>query len=209
LAGPLRVSIKEMTLQQQQFGLSEDVAILPPDWPGEGVRELLPGDLTQFAANRGPYRTDLSRFHPFRFDSRTNAGGGLIYFDEVIDAADLATILRAMGVRADLKDYAVFAQSSHDPVQEDYLDQVRIVSTWAIQNGYRIARRPPPQALSVWDLARMFVAGQRVKWTRELLSGTRGGDSDSAKEALGFGFMVEDTEWDIYRIWSRSWLEMK
>ena len=30
-----------------------------------------------------------------------------------------------------------------------------------------------------------------------------------AKEALGFGFMVEDTERRIYRIWSWSWLVPK
>jgi hypothetical protein len=205
----LRISVDKMSVQRQQLGLTEDVAILPPDWPGDGVRELLPGDLTQFAANQGPHRTDLTGFHPFRFDSRTNAGGGLIYFDEVIDPADLATILRAMGVFADLKDYAVFVQSARDPEQEDYLDQVRFVSTWAIQKGYRIARQPPPQTLSVWDVTRMFVAGQRAKWGRVALSGTRGGDGDGAKEELGFGFMVEDTEWMIYRIWSRSWLLMK
>lgn len=200
--------------RQLELGLPDEIEIFAPDWPNDQKhRDIWPGDLSQFAANKGPQRTDLSQFHPFRFDPKINAGGGLIYFDEYADLGDLKASLRLMGVLTDMTEYAAFGASSVNPAQDDFLDQLRLISHYALGNGYFARTRDlRPQSLSLWQVIEAFVAGQRNKWqsTSELsLVGTRGGDDESAKETLGFGFMVEDTEWSIYRIWSRSWLVTK
>jgi hypothetical protein len=203
--------------RQSELGLPDEIELLPPDWPNDNKpREILPGDLSHFAANRGPQRTDLTQFHPFRFDPKINPGGGLIYFDEYVDLSALKVTLQLMGTHVVSTEYAVFAGSSVNPIQDDFLDQLRFVSYYALKNGYYIGSKElHPRALSLGQVIEAFVVGQRKKWSlaghsfSASLAGTRGGDGDGAKEALGFGFMVEDTEWSIYRIWSRSWLVTK
>ncbi|HEX5211801.1 MAG TPA: hypothetical protein VFW22_08725 [Pseudolabrys sp.] len=200
--------------QQIKLGLPGGIEISPPDWPNDQKqRDIWPGDLSQFAANKGPRRTDLSQFHPFRFDPKINAGGGLIYFDEYAGLSELKASLHLMGVLTDMTEYAAFAASSANPVEDDFLDQLRLISHYTLENGYFAkTKNLRPQSLSLWQAIEAFIVGQRRKWqsTSDLsLVGTRGGDNDSAKETLGFGFMVEDTEWSIYRIWSRSWLVTK
>jgi hypothetical protein len=199
--------------RQSELGLPDEVEIFPSDWPHDQKdRDIWPGDLSQFAANKGPWRTDLSQFHPFRFDPRLNAGGGLIYFDEYADLRELKTSLGLMGVLTEMTDYAAFAGSSASPAQDDFLDQLRLIAFYSLENGYfASAKGLRPQPLSIWQVIESFVAGQRNKWgsASHSLAGTRGGDGDGAKETLGFGVMVEDTEWSIYRIWSRSWLITK
>lgn len=203
-------------MQKSDYGLDDGFEILPATWPDDGLaRSLLPGDLTQFAANRGVQRTDLATFHPFRFDPKLHAGGGLIYFDEGIEREELTTVLRLMSVDYVMTDFAIFAAAAEDPAQEDYLAQMRLVSHHALDSGYFIRRRLPVQAKSVLDVVAGFIDRQREIWNPghhpfpSSLRYTRGGDGDSVKEALGYGFMVEDTEWRIYRIWSRSWLVPK
>jgi hypothetical protein len=205
-----------VTTRSEDLELPEGIEILSHGWPADNVaRKLLPGDLSQFAANRGPQKTDLSEFHPFCFDSKINAGGGLIYFDEFAGLDDLKAALAIMGVHTQMRDYAMFAALSDDPQRDDFLDQLRFVSHHALESGYLIWKKLDEQPLSLWEMVEAFIAGQRRKWNSggsafpHTLSGTRGGDGDGAKEALGFGFMVEDTEWRIYRIWSRSWLVLK
>lgn len=197
-------------MMRQDIGLNDDSELLPADWPGDHVeRPLLPGDLSQFAANRGVQKTDLKAFHPFQFDSKVNAGGGLIYFDETIKRDTLKTILGVMGVHYEMMDYAIFAACSANPARDEYLAQVRLVSHHAIECGFFIRKKLPLQPRSAFEILARFTESQCKKWNRTSLFGTRGGDGDSAKETLGFGFMVEDTEWRIYRVWSRSWLLLK
>jgi hypothetical protein len=199
-----------MAVRPQDLGMHEGIAILPSEWPGDGIaRPLLPGDLSQFALNRGPQKTDLATFHPFRADPKINAGGGLIYFDEMIEFETLKEAIGLMGVYCGMQDYAVFAACSADPAKDNYLDQLRFVSHHALDSGYFVRNKLPAQTNSIWQTVEIFIKGQREKWKRGGLAGTRGGDGDGAKEALGFGFMVEDTEWQIYRLWSRSWLILK
>jgi hypothetical protein len=50
--------------------------------------------------------------------------------------------------------------------------------------------------------------GARWAFT-DKLSGTLGGDGDWAKESLAFGFLVENSYWAVYRVWSRPRLVTK
>ena len=203
-------------MQKSDFGLDDRFEILPASWPDDAkARSVLPGDLTQFAVNRGPQTTDLATFHPFRADPKLHGGGGVIYFDEGIERDQLTTVLGLMGVAYTMTDFAIFADCSDDPAQQDYLAQMRLVSHHALESGYFAYQKLPVQPASVLDVIAGFIERQREIWNPghhpfpSSLRFTRGGDGDSVKEALGYGFMVEDTEWQIYRVWSRSWLVPK
>jgi hypothetical protein len=69
----------------------------------------------------------------------------------------------------------------------------------------------PEQRIPIGDYIETFIAEQKGKWNDEHavsrhLSGSLGGDGDWAKESLGFGFAVANTDWGVYRLWSRPWL---
>src|SRR4051812_15424306 len=176
--------VRNMTPRPKDLGLPEDIVLLGPQWPADNVpRQAPPGDLSQFAANQGPRPTDLTQFHPFRFDPKINAGGGLIYFDECAGSDELKATLGLMGVYHGTKDFAVFAGSAHDPAEEHFLDQLRFISLYTLESGYFVWKeRPAAQKHSLWEIMEAFITGQKAKWGRGGLSGTRGGDGDSAKE---------------------------
>jgi hypothetical protein len=72
------------------------------------------------------------------------------------------------------------------------------------------------QPISMVEYVAQFVDEQRLKWNNpdggafpRSLDTLFGGDGDFAKEALCFGFMVENHPWAVYRVWSRAWLVSK
>lgn len=203
------------TFAAPQFGLPDGVEILANDWGSETrFLDVLPGDLSKFALNKGPRMTRLSRFHPFRSDSNVNAGGGLVYFDEFVEPGALAATLQLMGVDGAMRDYALFAGVAERPAREGYLHQLRFVSHRALADGFFTPSGDlSPQPACMLDVVTAFISGERGRWNSGdpmfSLDGMRGGDGDSAKESLGFGVLVEETEWRIYRIWSRAWLVTK
>ena len=207
------------------------VTILGSDWPG---RELPahPGDLTRavpqglglnvpimitpygFGPDLGYYGLDQHSSDPLRGAPTQEACGGLLYFDDGVDTGMLRNALVVIGVHMPRKDYAVFAAEAKEPVTERYLDQVRIISKGALGHFFGVgteARALPDQELTLGEYVERFVAEQKEKWGAfsGKLSGTLGGDGDWAKESLAFGFLVENTYWSVYRLWSRPWLVTK
>lgn len=210
------------------------VTILGSDWPG---RELPahPGDLTRavpqglglnvpimitpygFGPDLGYYGLDQHSSDPLRGAPTQEACGGLLYFDDGVDTGMLRNALVVIGVHMPRKDYAVFAAEAKEPVTERYLDQVRIISKGALGHFFGVgteARALPDQELTLGEYVERFVAEQKEKWGDGYtfsgkLSGTLGGDGDWAKESLAFGFLVENTYWSVYRLWSRPWLVTK
>jgi hypothetical protein len=156
---------------------------------------------------------------PVRGAPLTEPTGGTVYFDESIESDDLATLLRVMHVNMHEKDFVVFAGSARKPIEERYLDQARIMSKRALRGLFgadKEAATLDPQPISMVDYVAQFVGEQRLKWNDPdgnpysiRLDGRFGGDGDFAKEALCFGFMVENQPWAVYRVWSRAWLVTK
>lgn len=142
--------------------------------------------------------------------------GGTVYF-ETSRAERIEPMFGAMGVRLDSKDYSAFAASSSNPVESRYVDQLKFVSHGALRSLFNVDddKLPPAQTLTLREALVGFVDEQCAKWTEpgkpfsSRLSGAAGGDGDWAKEALAFGFHVENSYWEIYRIWSRAWLVTK
>jgi hypothetical protein len=104
-----------------------------------------------------------------------------------------------------------------NPYVDRYLEQLRVVSSAALDALYDAetdgeAAQHLSQNLSVADLFVAFIEHQKERWgtgmSREL-DGTLGGDGDWARESLGFGLMVENSTYGVYRIWSRPYLLTK
>jgi hypothetical protein len=206
---------------------------LSADWPGRGL-PLMPGDFSRYVphgmgigapmivrpwddplrALSGPnyYGLEAPETDPVRGAPTQYAGGGVIYFDENVPWERLEIALSVMGVRFRELDYVVIARQADDPMRDRYLDQVRIGSRHGLgqmfEPGPELGQLPK-QPVPIEGYIQQFMAEQREKWTSFALRGTAGGDGDWAKERLAFGFMVENAYWQIYRMWSRSWLITK
>jgi len=214
-----------------------EVQTLGVDWPGR-LLPVMPGDLTQFLPQGlglmmplvvrpwddplkvigGPdyYGLDPPNAHPFHAAPTQEPSGGVIYFDDNETPDRILLALEVVGVATLRRDYAVFAAAAADPRRERFLDQVRIISKSALRHFFAAAEAAalPDQPVQVGDFAASFIAAQRAKWSNThvfdaKLAGTLGGDGDWAKESLAFGFLVENTYWGVYRLWSRPWLVTK
>lgn len=212
-------------------GFPAGLRLSPSDWPvGAAVP---PGDLSRFvpqgfglgappillpysgAPPEGAYGFSTQHGHPFQDAPLSEPAGGTLYFDDGAGRASIRAAVEIMGVY-DTLDFAAFAASSPDPVAERYLDQMRLITHFALGSFFqaKAGASQEPQSVSVIDAIVAFVEAQCAKWNgagaySPKLAGSAGGDGDWAKESLAFGFHVENTYWGVYRVWSRPWLVTK
>ena len=214
-------------------GFPYGMKFLPEDWqkgdrsdgPGSAAIRLPQGFL--FGApnvilpyGRMPsddyYGAQVQMGDPFLNAPLQDSCGGTVYF-EATKEDYLKALVRLMGLRAVSKEYVAFAISSTNPVEDRYLDQIKILTHLALTEIFRIDDEliPEEQPFTIEESILGFVAAQNHKWNEpnrtfsSRLSGSAGGDDDWAKEALAFGLHVENSYWGAYRIWSRPWLVTK
>jgi hypothetical protein len=211
----------------------EGLVLSPPDWPDK-CRSPRPSDLTEFIAQgfglgapailrpygRMPqnsfYDFEKASGHPMSNAPLTESAGGTLYFDDGVEIEALIAAIGVMGVYATER-FVAYADAAHNPVEERYLHQLRLISHSAIVSLWGVMTDHPlePQKITVMDAIKAFVAGQKQRWNSASytyspqIAGTAGGDGDWAKESLAFGFHVENTYWGVYRVWSRPWLVTK
>jgi hypothetical protein len=218
--------------------LAEVVHISPAVWPGRTVR-VQPGDLQQFAPRgmgldvpfvvrpwdnplgvspQRFYGLDPASFDPFHGAPTVGAGGGTVYFgSRHLQQADFDVMLRLLEVQTNAKFYAVFLATSEKTQEDRFLTQIRLVSAEALQRIYNVEGLPETlpwvqQTIPLKDLLWRFIGIEIETYGLGMsptLYGTFGGDGDWAKEELCFGFMVENNDLGIYRLWSRAWLVTK
>jgi hypothetical protein len=217
------------------IGIEDRIIISPPGWPAKA--DVAPGDLTRYAPiglglapplvmrpwddlgnvlGRGAYYGAVDRTgDPLRDAPVNDAAGGTVYFDGHTEPQQLLPLLDLIGVPRDLSGYAVFAAESSDPPKDRYLAQIRIVNFGAMNLFGAVpgpGDAPWTQKLNLGELIDAFIEAQQARWGTGMsaeISGTLGGDGDWAKEALAFGFMVENGYNGVYRLWSRPWLVTK
>lgn len=215
-----------------------EVTILPADWPGKKLR-VMPGDLTQYIpqglglggpvivrpgdtlesafAAPGFYGMDAPSSDPIKAAPTQEPGGGVIYFDDGATDQEIAAMLSLMRVSSLFTSFAVFAGSSENTLRDRYIEQVRIMSHGALRHFFGpFGEDAPPlldQPVNFGNYVLTFIRQQEKKWVGfpkgNDLHGRLGGDGDWAKESLAFGFLVENSYWGIYRLWSRPWLVTK
>ncbi len=153
--------------------------------------------------------------HPFSGSPITEAEGGTVYFGKRPARADVEAMLRLIGVHGHQTNYAAFLQESTSP-EDHYLIQMRIVTDSALEFVFRTRDEPEGRALRQQSLPICDVIWRFIEWFtaenaagRYSVDGALGGDGDCACESLAFGFMVENSSFGIYRIWTRAWLVTK
>jgi len=212
---------------------------LPADWPGQPLPRMpgdlshyvpqglgmapplivLPwDDPLQVLSRPNYYGLDTPDSDPIRAAPSQEPGGGVIYFDDFQPAETIRAVLGVMGVQAARRDFAVFARDAKDTRRERFLTQVRIISKAALAHFFGAGSHAAAlheQPVTMADYVLQFLDRERARWNEprsafsERLAGTLGGDGDLAKESLGFGFLVENSYWAVYRLWSRPWLATK
>jgi hypothetical protein len=200
----------------------ESVAILDNDWPQRAL-PVMPGDLSQWLPGitalqseieAGDCGTEVPGSGPILAAPSRVPGGGVLFFDDPRALGALHGALELMGVYLATKAYAVFWAVTLDTIDDRYLQQVRIVTHGALARLFKAraeAESLPEQPVSIGTYIDAFIAEQQAKWNDGSayscwLDGMLGGDADSAREKLGFGFAVESAYAGVYRLWSRPWL---
>ena len=196
----------------------ERVVISPPIWPNKKL-EVQPGDLSKFAPyGNGVYGYQKPSLEPIKGDPPQESSGGLVYFDNRISRVDFEGFLRMMGVEAGDKDYAAFVQESPNPVKDRYFKQMRLISKFGLQYMFGALDDGEydsfnEQDLSIGEALLEFMKSEIRRWGTcfgdPRIEGKFGGDGDFAREQLSFGFMLENEDHRLYRIWSRAWLVTK
>ncbi len=191
----------------QGLGLGAPMVVRPWDNPLEML------------ARPNYYGFDAPESDPIRAAPSQLGGGGVIYFDDQIKPASVRAVLEAMEVHTIRRDFAVFAGDAGDTRRERYLAQARIISLPALKELFGAgepAAQLQDQPVTVEAFVLCFLDQQRKRWNGDPryafssnLAGTLGGDGDWAKESLAFGFMVENSYWGVYRVWSRPYLVTK
>ncbi len=206
------------------FDQGDRIRISPPIFTDTTLK-MQPGDLTKFAPHgNGVYGyQNRDGSTPFTQAPSQEACGGVIYFDNHVDKEDFMALMHIAGIqdRHDVnpsKDYAAFVEEAEEPGIAGYLTQMRIVSKFALRHmfdaldetGYK---NFPSQDISIAEALWCFMEHERKRWGTDFgggkLAGLFGGDGDFAQEELSFGFMIENSYFSIFRIWSRAWLVTK
>jgi hypothetical protein len=218
--------------------MEDIIRVLPADWnlgraglPGD-LRRFAPGGfaasgpllmrpwdrLENFGQVQDYYGAEAPHGDPISAAPRTLAAGGVVYFDDGRSPEDLSTMFRMMGAWLADKAYAAFVARSSDTLADRYLEQMRIVGHGALPHLFGAPREEVAalgeQPLTIGEALVAFVRRREAIWNdgsafSGKLAGSLGGDGDWAKEALAFGFAVENGHWCVYRIWSRPWLVTK
>jgi len=203
------------------------IDIYPSAWP-ERQLKVQPGDLRLFAPMgigdmrmhieepiaEPPYSLTAHPADPFLGAPITEPCGGTVYFGGDPDAADLTALLRLLRVRTGATDYAAFTAHAGNPEEARHLTQLRLVRRAALVGLYGALSIDemghfPSQRLNVGSAIQKFVESEQAFWGTGMtpkLRGRFGGDGDRLQESLAFGFMVENSYYGVYRIWSRAWL---
>lgn len=145
--------------------------------------------------------------------------GGTIYFDERIAKEDFLALMRIAGIEDNYpKSYAIFAKESKEPLKDGYLRRARFVKSFGMEFLFKVAMNEVlEQELALSHGLWQFVQTEKECWGSEYiketynpkLQGLFGGTGYCTKEALHFGFSIENSYYGVYSVWSRAWLVTK
>ena len=157
--------------------------------------------------------------NPFGFAPIHEPCAGLVFFDSEDDKSlkeKAMNLFSLLNVNSKSKNYYVIIQNSSDPKEDGYIQQMRIITDFAMKNmfGFDDPANKPVQPFTISEALYLFTYAETQKWgnscfTNKGLWGQFGGDGYMQKEKLSFGFMIENNYFGVYRIWSRAWLVTK
>jgi|SRR3989344_8096551 len=196
----------------------ERLVIGPSVWPNKEL-QIQPGDLSHFAPyGNGVYGFDPKDANPILCAPEQEPSGGHIYFSNSVRRENFQSFLRMVGVTIGDKAYAAFVKRSINPGKDQYLTQMRLISKFGLRFMFNALSDKEydsfkEQELTIEEALLGFIEVEKKKYGTSFFSrsleGLFGGDGDSMREELNFGFALENEYYRIYRIWSRAWLVTK
>jgi hypothetical protein len=209
------------------FSMGENVRISPRIYSDNKI-DVEPGDLSKFAPmGNGCYGYQNSDdSNPFLGAPKQDACGGIIYFDNSITKQDFEALMRIMGIQPanfvnQRNDFALFCSESEEPGKDGYLAQIRVVPKFGLCYLFGAINEDEydnffEQKMNICETLWLFIENERKRWGTSFMQdeekgliGLFGGDGDFKREELSFGLMLENSYYNICRIWSRGWLVTK
>ncbi len=194
-----------------------NLVVSPNVWPGKELK-IQPGDMSKVAVyGESFWGLQKPSFEPIIGAPRTEANAGIVYFHNGVERKDFEGFLRMLEI-TDHRDYAAFVCESSNPKDDKYLRQMRLVSKVGLRfmfnaiddSEYNSFKK---QTLTIEEALWEFIESEKKEWGTNFwdakLDGKFGGDGNYKREELSFGFMLENSYYDIFRIWSRAWLVTK
>lgn len=181
----------------------EQLPISPPMF--DPKLKVDPGNLEEYA----PMGTGIYGYKEYDFDPKAAVHiheneGGLIFFDDHVAREQLMATLAVMGVRED-KQYLAFAKISEQPIVDNYLAELRLVSSMALRSHFGVGDQTKVQDMELTIPEAVWQFMEHQKHAPKASPDRFGTDGYWTMPALGFGFMIENSYFGIYRVWSRIW----
>lgn len=198
--------------------------ISPPLFPENHGWVVDPADLSKFApSGNSVYGYQELRFRPFEMAPIQEEAGGVLFFGNGIAKEDFMALTRISSGLINYttdRDYAAFFEEVPDlkkAGKHGFIRQLRLVSKFALRHHFGVLsdqeyQQFPEQELTMAEAMWAFIKHEKKAWGTFFggkLERTFGGDANFAREELNFGFMIENSDGGIYRIWSRAWLVTK
>jgi hypothetical protein len=197
--------------------LFEKIRFYANDWP-DGVHLKKPGDLSMYAHIDSGFYHSKEAYQPIATVPKFWPSWGFAYFENDITKEDFVAFLKVLGFHHKHKDcYAAFLSESNDISGDGYFRQMKLVGRFALSSTFSVINRGEyeafePQELDMVDALWAFIESENERVDSgelEISCTLTNEDDDEANEALCFGFLAENSEQGICRIWSRAWVVRK
>jgi len=175
--------------------------ISPSIWPDKEL-QVQPGDLSQFAPyGNGVYGYQKSFIEPIKGDPPTVDSAGLVYFGNELSRKDFNGFLRMMDVSTNNKGYAAFVQESSNPIQDHYLNQMRLVSKFGLSFMFNVLNQEnfdsfDEQELSIEESLWGFIEAEKenygISFGDPRIEGKMGGRWTFCKRRTQFWIYVRE-----------------
>jgi len=195
--------------------LNKLIKFSPPVWPGKEDLTPQPGDLTKFMANGYYLRDDFfeEKENPFARMPSSQCAGGAICFDSEVyrkDKKAFITFMKALGMW-ECKRFVAFIEEKEGSTGVFLSRQMRIVSDFALQYAFKTIGEKEYKS---FPEQKVTMAEAFWSFLQEETEGCDAPKDVSSKKTImlmrippSIGIMVENSYYQIYRIWSR-WPEI-
>lgn len=177
-----------------------------------------PDDFEIIPMGESLYDFQELKYNPIKDAPIYEECGGILFFPNNIQKKDFLALCRIWDIFDRNNDYSIFRCKSENASKDKFLEQLRIVHKFGLRFFYQSISEQEydsfeEQLISIPECLWEFIQEQNLIWGTSMgndnINRVFGGDDYWELEKLCYGFIIENSYYNIYRIWSRCWLVTK